>query len=137
MIKLGVCGSRKYPNKQQVQTTIANLIHNPDNWHIISGACYNSPDQWAIDAARMVSINYTEYPAKWKRPDGSTDKGAGFARNTIIANECDMLLAFYNYSNGTMDTITKAYKLNKPILIMVPDDEPATEQELLDRFTNQ
>jgi len=44
-----------------------------------------------------------------------------FERNTFIAEDSDLLLAFIplnHQSNGTMDTVGKAQKLNKEVRII-------------------
>lgn len=67
---------------------------------------------------------YIEYPAKWKNPDGSINKRAGFERNSIIVDESDVLVAFWNgKSNGTMDTYQKAVKAGKPVWLIHPEDD--------------
>ena len=46
-------------------------------------------------------------------------KSAGFLRNTDIVNEAEFVIAFWNgISKGTKDSIEKAEKLNKKILII-------------------
>ena len=109
MLKVGIIGSRRFPSPELV-IGFVKAISNYDIM-IISGACPNSPDQWAVDAAKTLSIPYKEYPADWN----GMGKAAGFARNTTIAQESDVVIAFhYNGSKGTLDTIIKAIKLRKP-----------------------
>lgn len=49
-----------------------------------------------------------------------------FARNTLIARDCDVLLAITvpGGSNGTRDTVTKALGMGKPV-IQVEFDAPS------------
>mgnify|MGYP001600537660 CR=1 FL=1 len=55
---------------------------------------------------------------KWLRPDGSLDKAAGFARNTQIVETSDVVIAFWDgESRGTKDTITKARKAGKLLMV--------------------
>ena len=50
--------------------------------------------------------------APWRR----LRKRAGFARNTLIAQECDVLIALtLPDSNGTNDTVEKVRMLGKPV----------------------
>jgi hypothetical protein len=53
-------------------------------------------------------------------PDYKTyGKPAVFIRNSQIANACDYLIAFWDgKSTGTLDTIKKAKKLQKPVKII-------------------
>ena len=42
-----------------------------------------------------------------------------YARNTLIAEECDVLIACWDGSSrGTKDTINKVSKLGKPVIIV-------------------
>jgi hypothetical protein len=46
------------------------------------------------------------------------DKTAGFKRNTQIVNDADVVVAFWDgTSRGSLDTITKAVKCNKTVII--------------------
>lgn len=54
-------------------------------------------------------IKPTLYPAKWKRPDGTTDRGAGHKRNAEMARNADVLFAFWDgESPGTRSMIQLA-----------------------------
>jgi hypothetical protein len=46
-------------------------------------------------------------------------KAAGFIRNADIVNEAELIIAFWDsFSKGTKDSIGKAEKLNKKIIIV-------------------
>jgi hypothetical protein len=48
--------------------------------------------------------------------------GAALKRNTYIIEDADWVLAFYNgTSRGTWDSITKARKMGKPLMIVYED----------------
>lgn len=107
MLKVGIIGSRRFPAPELV-TAFVKAIADYDIM-VISGACPNSPDEWAVNVAKALNIPYKEYPADW-----SNGKGAGMARNSIIAQESDIVIAFhYNGSKGTLDTIIKTIRLGK------------------------
>ncbi len=65
------------------------------------------------------------YAAEWEipirifKPDWSTGRGAGLARNTDIINAADIVIAFHDgESKGTKDSINKAKKFNKQLIII-------------------
>ncbi|KKL45313.1 hypothetical protein LCGC14_2356910, partial [marine sediment metagenome] len=57
----------------------------------------------------------TVYRAEWDK----YGKSAGFLRNQTIIDNCDMVVAFWDgKSKGTADTINKAKRSKKPILLV-------------------
>lgn len=62
-------------------------------------------EQWA--AVRGVPVR--GFPARWRRADGSVDRGAGFARNQQMADYADALIAVWDgESRGTADMVRRA-----------------------------
>lgn len=85
---------------------------------IVSGACPNSPDEWAAHEAQYFDIEVREFPADWAR----YGKRAGFIRNQDIINAADRVLAFWDgTSKGTAHDIALAQQAGKPLLIIYPD----------------
>jgi len=84
---------------------------------VVSGGA-RGPDTWGVQAARAVGHDTDEIPADW---DG-LGKGAGFARNTTIAERSDGVLAFWDgASRGTRDTMDKAAAMGKPVVVVYGD----------------
>jgi hypothetical protein len=55
-----------------------------------------------------------EFPADWD----THGKAAGFMRNQLIVDNCDKVTAFWDgKSKGTLDTITRAVKAGKTVVI--------------------
>jgi hypothetical protein len=53
------------------------------------------------------------------RPDWSTGRGAGLARNSDIVARADCVVAFWDgASRGTMDTVGKARAAGKPVWVI-------------------
>lgn len=126
MIHVAIIGSRTYPNEALIRRLVRGL---PNDWTVISGGA-RGPDTWAINEAKALGMAYEVYLADWKGPLG---KGAGFARNTTIAQAADIVVAFMETAtNGTMDTIRKATQLGK--IVYVINDE-AGVNECLSHFT--
>jgi predicted Rossmann-fold nucleotide-binding protein len=132
MIKIGVVGSRKYNNKISVEAVINECIKKYGNdICIISGGAIGA-DRLGKLIALNKKLKYIEFnPAHeaWNEYSGMPQEWYGkpynvknyFERNSFIAEECQLLLAFIpveHISNGTNDTIKKAKKLNKPVIII-------------------
>lgn len=84
---------------------------------VVSGAA-GGPDSWGVAAARAAGYEADEIPADW---DG-LGRGAGFARNTTIAERSDGALAFWDgESRGTRDTMDKVVAMGKPVVVVYGD----------------
>jgi len=59
--------------------------------------------------AEAHDIPVIEMPAQWQRPDGSTDRGAGFKRNKEMAQVADAAVIIYGGSKGSADMIEQAH----------------------------
>ena len=137
-MRIAVVGSRTFPatkaqfdamsaTRQQetldagqamVLSVLERALHTGDS--VVSGAAAG-PDSWGVEAAEGLGFPTTEFPAAWRRPDGSTNRGAGFERNSTIVANADGVLAFYDgQSRGTLDTINKAKAAGKPVRVMDP-----------------
>ena len=120
--KIGIVGSRSWPNREYVENYTAFLIKMTD-FVLVSGGCKNSPDKYAEIAFKMFSDQKPMiFPAKW-RENGVFNKAAGFERNTTIANESDYLICFYDpssKSSGCLDTVKKMNS-EKFWMVITPD----------------
>lgn len=132
MIKIGIVGSRKYKNKEKVIKTLEQCIEKyGKKLTVVSGGAIGA-DTLGKEAAIELNLNYIEYnPAheKWNKYSGKPKEfyekpynvGNYFERNSFIAEDSDILFAFIpegHTSNGTMDTVNKALKLNKYVKII-------------------
>jgi hypothetical protein len=97
-----------------------NLDQFPKDWGVVSGGA-KGPDKWAEIAAQERGLEVVVYPAEWDK----LGKGAGKARNTLIAKHADSCLVFWDgVSRGTQDFIRKAFKLRREIWIIGPSGTP-------------
>jgi len=72
---------------------------------IVSGGCPNGGDMFAEILAKKYQVPIKIYYAQWKK----IGRGAGFARNTDIARDSDILMAVVaeDRTGGTEDTVKK------------------------------
>jgi hypothetical protein len=135
MHKLAIVGSRAYTNKSKMMAIIENYRNEYPGFTIVSGGCPKGADFLAKEIAMELGINYQEFPPAHARYNEycvlephnygkSYDVNNFFDRNTKIAEHCDHLIAFVVkdvVANGTMDTVTKARKLNKHVNVHIDE----------------
>ena len=131
MINIGIVGSRIYTNKDKVINIVELCIAKYGEIKVISGGARGA-DTLGKEVALEKGLPYTEYnPAHtaWNQYSGKPKEWYGktynvgqfFERNTFIAEDSDILFAFIpegHQSNGTMDTVGKAKKMNKSCFII-------------------
>lgn len=99
-----VTGSRGWTDRRTfgwaLDVALALAMGKGEELTVVHGAAPNGADalahQWVLRRLQAgAPVREETYPAEWKRPDGSTDKGAGFARNQQMVNDgADACLAF-------------------------------------------
>lgn len=121
---VAVIGSRKFPAPDLVGPWVRRMhARFGDAFAVVSGACRDSPDVWSVMEARLDGVpdaRIEEIPAKW-HVDGKVDNQAGFKRNSVVVQRCEMVLAFWTGSGGTKDTLCKAVAQDKPVIVVRPD----------------
>lgn len=112
-MKVGIVGSREFLNLNQLRRE--SIKHLTGNDEIVSGGAKGADSFAQIVAKELgipIHIYYPNY-SKYGKP-------ATFIRNTTIAEQSDVILAFFQkgrmYQGGTNDTIEKAKKLGKQII---------------------
>ncbi len=112
---IGIVGSRRRNTaNNMVELLVAfDRIFVPGD-SIVSGGCPKGADNFAEHIAKARGI-----PIVIHHPDWSKGRWAGLARNTLIAEDCDVLLAMPSATRtgGTEDTIKKAEQLGKEIIL--------------------
>ena len=132
-IKIGIVGSRGYTNKKKIKDLIFQIKEkHGDGVEIVSGGQQNGVDGFAKKSALEFDMNYVEFPPKhyiYNQHCILDRDNYGkryhvvnfFDRNKQIAEYSDYIVAFIpdGYkSNGTLDTIAHAEKLNKKVVIL-------------------
>ena len=110
-MKIAIIGSRKFKSLKMVSDYVKTL---PRGTIVISGGA-RGVDSVAANMARFEGFQVIEIIPNWN--DGHQ---AGYARNTLIAEECDRMVAFWDgESKGTKDSIEKCQALGKEVQVIV------------------
>ena len=133
MKRIGIVGARKYTNKRKIKEFVYKLKQQfGEDVEIISGGQPKGADGYAKKYALEFDMNYVEFPPRHYQYNqhcilDRNDYGKSyhvvnfFDRNKQIAEYSDYIVAFIpeGYkSNGTLDTIGHAEKLNKKVVIL-------------------
>lgn len=112
-MKIGIVGSRDFPCLDLVVAYVKSL---PSDTVVVSGGA-RGVDGAAANAARDAGLVVVEY-----LPDWSKGRQAGLERNTLIVEQSDRVVAFWDgKSRGTLDTIRKANRAGKPGDVILAD----------------
>lgn len=113
---LAVVGSRSFRDYELLSQWIDFAAHYVllTTVEIVSGGARGA-DRLARKWAEDNGVTYKEYPAEWDH----YGKRAGMVRNLEIVARADTVLAFWDgKSTGTKDTINKAVRAKKPVIIV-------------------
>ena len=102
-----IAGSRSLDNLENFIYEILDK-HKDIISGVLCGMCHG-PDMIGRSWAIKNNIPVYEYPAKWHTADKKKiDYEAGKKRNTIMSNNSELVIAFWDgNSGGTQDMITK------------------------------
>jgi len=109
MSVIGIVGSRRRDAKCDYELTEKKFLEiYQEGDTIVSGGCLQGGDRFADIIAKKYGLTITIHYPNW----GKYGKGAGFVRNTKIAEGTDKLIACVatDRKGGTEDTITKFIK---------------------------
>jgi len=112
---IGIIGSRRRDSgvdKLLLTELLAKHFEAGDT--LVSGGCPQGGDRFAEEIAKDRGLTITIHYPDWAK----NGKFAGLARNTLIARDCDTLLALVasDRTGGAEDTIKKACKLGKTVV---------------------
>ena len=109
-MKVAVIGSRGFDDYEMVKTALSPLKITL----LISGGAKGA-DLLGERYANENNIETLIFKPDWKKHGAA----AGVLRNTYIVNNADTIIAFWDgESKGTKDSISKAKKLEKNIIII-------------------
>ena len=113
-LALAVVGSRDFSNYLLLKEEIEKLPEFSLITEIISGGAKGADTLGAL-YARDSQLQLTEYIPMWSK----YGKSAGFKRNTLIIQNADIVIAFWDgTSKGTLSSIELAKKYNKKLHII-------------------
>tara|TARA_R110000824_G_scaffold12226_6_gene53549 strand:- start:14090 stop:14491 length:402 start_codon:yes stop_codon:yes gene_type:complete len=122
MKTIGIIGSRRRDSDKdfvECKQVFSDIYQDGDR--IVSGHCPQGGDRFAEELAEELGLTVENgklilHPADWDKHG----RGAGFVRNTNIAEDSDILIAVVaeDRKGGTEDTIKKAIKYNKQIVLV-------------------
>lgn len=120
-MKLAIVGGRDFNDEFLMAEYIsifmvayANGELDPPEIEVISGGAKGA-DSLGERFARINRCPVTIFKPDWDK----YGKSAGFIRNQLIVDACDVVLAFWDgKSKGTHDTINKAKKAKKPTFVV-------------------
>jgi len=109
-MKVAVIGSRTFNDYEEIKRTLSAI-----NITLLVSGGAKGADTLGEQYAKENNI-----PTKIFFPDWNKHgKAAGFIRNTDIINEAELVVAFWdNSSKGTKDSLQKAEKAGKKILVI-------------------
>lgn len=127
-MRLAIIGSRDFKDKEFIYNKLNELLKDSTIDLVVSGGAVG-PDTIGIEWAKERNIPFEEYLADWKNMSepcvvrygkwGPYNALAGLKRNTTIIENCDVVIAFWDFkSKGTKDSIEKANKLDKIVIIV-------------------
>lgn len=114
---IGIVGTRNRDSKQDLIKCIAafkKIYKEGDK--LVSGGCPKGGDRFCEIIAKKMGLTITIHYPNWDK----YGKPAGFIRNTLIAEDCDILIAVVasDRKGGTEDTIKKVKKLDKEVVLV-------------------
>lgn len=121
-MRLAVVGSRTFDNYKLLEKCIISVLDFGEAPHcIVSGGAKGADslaEKFVLTSkkfSRYPLLDLIVYPPDWEK----YGKYAGFHRNQLIVDNCDMVIAFWDgVSRGTKDTIDKARVAKKPTFIV-------------------
>ena len=126
MISIGIVGSRDYPNEAKVRQFVRSL---PLDFEIVSGGA-TGPDTWAETEARKRGMSTNIHYPNWKE----LGKSAGMIRNGLIIQDSTIVVAFYNGTKGTKDSMRRAVAARKPLFVITAEDDLPTVEEIFQKI---
>lgn len=110
-MKVAIVGSRGFTDYNLLCEVMPGLDVSVSQ--IISGGARGA-DSLAEKYATDNDIPVLVFPADW-----DLGKNAGFVRNQLIVDACDVLVAFWDgKSKGTLDSISKGRRKNKNVIVI-------------------
>ena len=115
-MKVIIAGGRDFNDTELAAGYLIQLVedkHVPDVVTIISGGARGA-DKVGEYLAELYELPLEIYPADWNK----YGKSAGYKRNSLMAANADVLVAFWDgKSKGTMHMINTMKQQHKPVFV--------------------
>lgn len=113
---IGIVGSRRRDGLEDLiacENAFANLYQPGDS--LVSGGCRQGGDKFADIIARTWGLTIVTHYPRIREHDSPE---CFFVRNTLIAEDCDVLIAVVapDRTGGTEDAVRKALALGKTVV---------------------
>ena len=113
-MKVAIIGSRTFNDYDKLVNFMTQFINWTQISLIVSGGAKGA-DALAEKYADAFGIEKLIFPADWEK----YGKSAGMRRNQQIVNNAELVVACWDLSSkGTKDSINKALKAGKPVMIV-------------------
>jgi len=116
MLNIIIAGSRDFTDEKYLRSMVnewargCGMRNYPEDMTVICGDARGA-DKLGAEWAEFHGIAVKHMPAKWRLPNGMTDRGAGHKRNAEMAAIGDILFAFWDgKSKGTKGMIDVALR---------------------------
>lgn len=133
-MKVGIVGSRNYPDKRDITSFISNVLLDFSNEiQLVSGGCGKGVDAWVSGYASIhetcCNVSLKEFKPEFEEnPEKDYDVQDYHKRNRKIAEYCDVVFAFqYNNSKGTQSTVDKCREVGTPVFVYEYKGEDSDE----------
>ena len=128
---IGIVGSRKRDTQEDLEAcrkVFLSIYKEGDK--LVSGGCSRGGDRFCEIFAHEYKIPIRIHYADWD----NEGRAAGFIRNTLIVEDANVIIAVPQEDRvgGTEDTIRKAGKMNKSVILVgqIPKIRKNSEDEL-------
>lgn len=120
--RLLITGSRTWIDRQVIKNALRgwwDTTGRDPEAVLVSGACPKGADRICEEIWEHNGLTVERHPAKWRKPDGSKDMGAGYTRNAAMVDTGpDHLIAFImDGSKGATHTLNYARKKGIPVTV--------------------
>ncbi|RST27616.1 DUF2493 domain-containing protein [Chryseobacterium lacus] len=115
-MNIGIVGGRNFQDYDLLKEKVVEFINGN---HISVDALVSGGARGADTLAEKLAAEINVEMIVFKPDYEKHGKGATLARNTLIIEHSDVVFAFWNgKSRGTLDSITKAQKMEKELFII-------------------
>lgn len=116
MIRLLVCGTRSYADREAVEIALDEIIDYHGIPEVVIAGDAKGPDAFAIEFADQHHLKRERFEADW-----ALGKQGGPLRNQRMIDEGkpNQAVAFWNgRSRGTLDMIARCAKAGVPVIVV-------------------